>query len=556
MRAPYLGAATPWLGLMLLFYALPIAGLVGLSFVDSTGGFGLANYAAVADPQIGRLKVILETIGMGAVVVLVSAAIATPAAWYLAKGRLSASAESLVLILVAGTFLVGPLVRTVSWRGILGVQGLVNKALQWVGLTEKPLLSLLYNDFSVVLAITYNAFPFMLFTLYLAMKAVDAKLISAARDLGAPASTAFLRVVIPLAAPGLVAGAVLVFVPVLSAILEPEMLGGPTTRLTPPAIRSEFFHAHNWGVGAALTVTLLIAGGLALAVFSGAALVAARTAGKLYLGRPLAARLTVNPMSENLAGAASVLGVLAFSLIPLVTIVVFSFNASRFYAFPITGVTLQWYGDLFGDSRIWVALANSVAIGLAVTLLATTLGTAFAFAVVRGRFRGRSAMIGFGFLPIITPVLVLAAGLQVAFVTLDLPLGYGTVVLGHAIYATPFVALMVVSQLFRYDSKLDAAARDLGAGRLSTLYRVTLPVLWPSIRAGALLAFLLSFNEWAIAFFTGRGFNTLPMLIYSMQRNGLPPTVLAYSSLTVCFVLFVAIVLVPFVTRMVKGGSR
>lgn len=556
MRTSYLGAATSWLGLMLLFYALPIAGLVGLSFADGAGGFGLANYASVFDPEIGRFKVVLETVAMGAIVVLVSAAIATPAAWFLAKGRLSASLESLVLILVAGTFLVGPLVRTVSWRGILGVQGLINKALQWIGLTDKPLLSLLYNDFSVVLAITYNAFPFMLFTLYLAMKAIDGRLVRAARDLGAPAGTAFWRVVVPLAAPGLAAGAVLVFVPVLSAILEPEMLGGPMTRLTPAAIRSEFFHANNWEVGAALTVTLLVAGGLALAVFAAFALLLARAAGKLYLGRPLAARLRLTGMPENLVGATATIGVVAFSLIPLLTIVLFSFNTSRFYAFPITGLTLKWYVDLFSDGRIWAALANSVAIALAVTLVATALGTAFAFAVVRGRFPGRTAAVGFGFLPIITPVLVLAAALQVAFVTLGLPLGYGTVILGHAIYATPFVALMVVSQLYRYDNRLDAAARDLGAGRFATLYRVTLPVLWPSIRAGALLAFLLSFNEWAVAFFTGRGFSTLPILIYSMQRNGLPPTVLSYSALTVGFVLISAIILLPFVARMVRGGNR
>jgi ABC-type spermidine/putrescine transport system permease subunit II len=161
-----------------------------------------------------------------------------------------------------------------------------------------------------------------------------------------------------------------------------------------------------------------------------------------------------------------------------------------------------------------------------------------------------------GFLPLVVPVLVVAAGLQVAFVKLDLPLGYATVIFGHAIYATPFVTLMVVAQLFRYDSRLDAAARDLGAGPAQTLFRVTIPILWPSIRSGAILAFLLSFNEWAIAFFTGRGFNTLPMLVYSMQRNGLPPTVLAYSALSVLVVVLLSAVILPVAFRIVRATDR
>ena len=161
-----------------------------------------------------------------------------------------------------------------------------------------------------------------------------------------------------------------------------------------------------------------------------------------------------------------------------------------------------------------------------------------------------------GFLPLVVPVLVVAAGLQVAFVQLDLPLGYVTVIFGHTMYATPFVTLMVMAQLFRYDQTLDAAARDLGAGAAQTLRLVTLPILWPSIRSGAILAFLLSFNEWAIAFFTGRGFNTLPMLVYSMQRNGLPPTVLAYSALSVLVVILLLAVLLPFAARVLRPSVR
>ncbi|WP_282338844.1 MULTISPECIES: ABC transporter permease [Pseudomonas] len=249
------------------------------------------------------------------------------------------------------------------------------------------------------------------------------------------------------------------------------------------------------------------------------------------------------------------LAMLIYALVPIVTVIAFSFNPLPFYAFPITGFTGKWYTALVADPRIGASLLASLGIATLVALLATLLGTLFAFFVVRAQARFKRLWVAFGFLPLVVPVLVLAAGLQVAFVELGLPLGYPTVIIGHTLYTSPFVALMVMAQLLRYDERLDEAARDLGASQRQMLRHVTLPILWPSIRSGLLLAFLLSFNEWAIAFFTGRGFNTLPMLIYSMARNGLPPSVLAYSALAVGCVLLVAGMILPFALKLIRGRA-
>jgi spermidine/putrescine transport system permease protein len=129
-------------------------------------------------------------------------------------------------------------------------------------------LSLLYGELAMTLSLTYNAFPFLLFTAYLSMKALDDRLITAALDLGATPSAAFFRVVLPLAAPGVVTGSVLVFVPTLSAVLEPEILGGTSSRLMATAIRDQFFHAHNWPLGAALTVVLIVTGAVTIGVIA------------------------------------------------------------------------------------------------------------------------------------------------------------------------------------------------------------------------------------------------------------------------------------------------
>jgi len=265
----FVAAAAPWIGSLILFFILPLGGLILLSLTGPGAEgegvqFTFANYATIVDLSTGRLDVLVRTIRIGFTVVAISLCLSVPVAYYLAKVTRSSRLESLVLLLVATTFLAGPLVRTVSWRGILGVHGLINESLVWVGLIEKPLLSLLYGEPAMVLALTYNTFPFLLFTTYLAMKVVDDRQIAAARDLGAAAGTAFFRVALPLAAPGIVTGAVLVFVPTLSAVLEPELLGGTSSRLVATAIRDQFFHARDWPLGATLTIVLIVVGGASM----------------------------------------------------------------------------------------------------------------------------------------------------------------------------------------------------------------------------------------------------------------------------------------------------
>lgn len=283
-------AACPWLAMLALFYVLPLASLIVLSFLESESGhirfvFTLDNYRDVFLTAAGRIDVIFKTLWAGAQVVVFSTAVALPLAYYITKGLRSPRTQAVILVLFAAAFLVGPLVRTISWRGILGVSGLFNTALKWLGLIDQPLLSLLYGKPAMILAMTYNAFPFMLFTLFLAMMMIDDRYIVAARDLGASAWTAFWRVVVPLSAPGLVTGAILVFVPVLSAVLEPELLGGPSSRLTPTAIRSQFFHTLNWPLGAALTVVFMVLGGIAIGLLGALYAVLSRLAGTAGLGR-------------------------------------------------------------------------------------------------------------------------------------------------------------------------------------------------------------------------------------------------------------------------------
>ncbi|MBK5232153.1 MAG: ABC transporter permease [Thermoleophilia bacterium] len=215
--------------------------------------FTLSNYSEVLSngPQVALL---IRTCLTAVVVVAIVILICYPIAYYLVFRMRSATRVATTLTLVALPFLVGPLIRAIAWKGILGLQGVVNGLLETVGIIDDPIQWLLYSRFSVVLALVYNTYPFMLFALVLTLETVDKRLVAAARDLGSGAMTAFREVVLPLSIPGLLVGSLLTFVPAVSASIEPELLGGPESRFSANAITDKFLVAVDWPLGAALTV--------------------------------------------------------------------------------------------------------------------------------------------------------------------------------------------------------------------------------------------------------------------------------------------------------------
>jgi ABC-type spermidine/putrescine transport system permease subunit II len=245
-----------------------------------------------------------------------------------------------------------------------------------------------------------------------------------------------------------------------------------------------------------------------------------------------------------------------FSLFPLVTIAVFSFNDFPYYSFPLRGFTTRWYSQLFHDTDIRDAFWTSLSMTLAVALISTVLGTCYSFAVAR--LSGRRQMLGLllGLAPLLTQVLMLAIGSQVLFVEAGIPLSKATVVLAQTMAFTPFVILVMVARLVSFPWSLPAAARDLGASWPRALVHVTLPIVRPALQSGFLVAFLLPFNEFVLAFFTGRGFNNLPILTYSRQRLGIDPSLLAQATLTIAVVAVVAFLVQHMIATFAKKRGR
>lgn len=259
-------------------------------------------------------------------------------------------------------------------------------------------------------------------------------------------------------------------------------------------------------------------------------------------------------MSRRVPAGAAVVTALtyAFLHVPLVVLVAFAFNRSRFSA-EWTGFTLEWFGRLAERPDIVRALRLSLQVAVVSTALATILGTLLALALGRLLVRGRRLVEGLLYLPIVTPEIVAGISLLILFSAAGIRLGLGTVIIAHTAFALPFVAVVVLARLAGIDRALEEAALSLGADELTTFRRVTLPQLWPGILAGALLAFTLSFDDFVITFFVaGVGSTTLPLVVYSMVRKSVEPTINAISAL----VLLVTTLLVFLADRLARGRAR
>lgn len=226
--------------------------------------------------------------------------------------------------------------------------------------------------------------------------------------------------------------------------------------------------------------------------------------------------------------------ILTFILLPILTIGMMSFNGSRSLSFPIPELTLQWYQNYF-NSDIWLsATMYSFQIGFFTACLTTVLGTLAAYALVRGKFKGKHITYILLVTPLIVPPMVLAIALYFFFVELGMIGSIIPIVVGHSIMTLPLFLVTVSSSLQGINENLERASLSLGASRVGTFFRITFPLILPGIISGALFSFLLSFDELLIPMFLG-GVNitTLPTQIWGSLTYQVDPTVSAVSSLII-----------------------
>lgn len=211
--------------------------------------------------------------------------------------------------------------------------------------------------------------------------------------------------------------------------------------------------------------------------------------------------------------------VLAFFYLPMGVLIVKSFNAAR-YSPEWQGFTFKWYERLFQREDILAALVNSLKVALGAAAVSMVLGTCAAFALNRYKSRLQDAHRMMVHVPLVLPDILMGMSLLLLFIAAGVSLSLVTVTIAHITFCLSYVALVVLARLQDFDPHLVEAARDLGASRLQTFFKITLPIVFPGILAGGLLAFTLSIDDYVITFFVkGPGSDTLSTLVYSMIKK-------------------------------------
>jgi len=228
--------------------------------------------------------------------------------------------------------------------------------------------------------------------------------------------------------------------------------------------------------------------------------------------------------------------VILWLVAPILVMIVFSFNdgTGRTVSTNWQGFTFRWYEHLFSSSDLTHALVNSITIGLLTTVISVVLGTLMGVAMGRRKFFGIGSVNLLLFANIAAPEVVLGAALLSLFLTMHIPLGYGTILIAHVMFSVAYVVVTVRARMAGQDPALEEAAHDLGAGPVTTFLRVTLPGIMPGITAGGLLAFVMSIDDYIITSFNNGTTQTFPLWVYGASvRNGggVPPQTYGVGSL-------------------------
>lgn len=243
-----------------------------------------------------------------------------------------------------------------------------------------------------------------------------------------------------------------------------------------------------------------------------------------------------------------------FLYIPLVIVVVYSFNDSKLNA-EWVGFTWSWYTKLFNNREMQQAIGNSLLIAVVSSFLATGLGTMAGLAMSRYRSRFLSLLV---LAPVAMPEILLGVSLLLFFLqVLNITLGLVSIVLAHTTFSIGFVAIVVQSRMMGMDQSIFEAARDLGASPWRTFREITFPLIRPAVIAGALMSFTLSLDDFVITFFTaGVGVSTLPLQIYSMIKIAVTPEVNALSSLMMLLTLTLIIIATKVAPDVLKTDIK
>ena len=529
--APW-GLLTPGMAWLVIFFVVPLGFLAYQSlqsgiFPSYEFTWEFSNYREALSDNREQLVRSFWYAGIATVLAL---AFSYPLAYWIAFR--AGKWKNVFLVLVVAPFFVTYLIRTIAWQTILSDDGTVVSVLRTVGLLADD-GRLLATSTAVVAGITYNYLPFAILPIYVSLEQVDRRLVEAAEDLYASPTA------------GVPAGD--------AAALAPRRLRGDRADVHPLRRR-----LHQRGAAGRAEPghdrerhSVEVPRPHRLSVGSGALLRADGHHRRPRRDLRPHRRLGAAGMKRVRGRVLDVYAILAigYMLLPIAVVFLFSFNdpAGRF--------NYVWQSFTFDNWVNWDAvpglrdaLETSLLIAVLASLTATALGTLIALALVRHQFRGRAPINFLIFLPMAAPEIVLGASLLTLFLNQTLlDLGFWTIFIAHVMFCISFVVVTVRARLVDFDRHLEEAAADLGATGLETFRLVTLPLLWPAILAGGLLAFAISVDDFVITYFNSGSEITFPVFVWGQAARGVPPQVNVIGS--AIFLVAVGIMLVSVIVQ-------
>lgn len=514
-------------GWLVLFVFLPNLMIIATSFLTRDDAnfvklvFTLDNYSRLLDPLY--YDVLLHSLNMALLATLACLALGYPFAWFLA--RLPQKVRPLLLFLLIVPFWTNSLIRIYGLKIFLSTKGYLNEFLLWLGVIDTP-IRIMFTPSAVIIGLVYILLPFMVMPLYSSIEKLDRPLLEAAKDLGASKLQTFIRIIIPLTMPGIIAGCLLVMLPAMGLFYVSDLMGGAKNLLIGNVIKSQFLNIRDWPFGAATSITLTLVMGLMLLIYWRAA----RLLNKGGTG-----------MIGRLLRGGFMTAIYAYLYIPIIILIVNSFNRSRF-GINWQGFTTDWYSLLMNNDSLLQAAQHSLTMAVLSATFATLIGSLTAVALYRYRFRGKPFVSGMLFVVMMSPDIVMAISLLVLFMLIGVQLGFWSLLFSHITFCLPFVVVTVYSRLKGFDVRMLEAAKDLGASEMTILRKIILPLALPAVAAGWLLSFTLSMDDVVVSsFVTGPGYEILPLKIYSMVKVGVSPEVNALATILLVLSLVMVI---------------
>lgn len=553
--------AVPGLLFLAVFFAWPVAQLLGLSLVDpDSGKLSISTYERIAATDV-YLRVLGITFRIAGYTALWSLLVGYPLAYWLS--RLPDMYRGRMLLFVMVPFWTSYLVKTFAWMIVLGRSGIINSLATGSGIVDQP-LPLLHNEFGVMVGMVHAMVPLAVMTMLPVMAGIDRRLVQAAQTLGASPAHAFWLVYFKLSLPGVAAAGLLVFISSLGFFIVPAFLGGRQQTMLAQLIITQVQELLNWPFAGALAAMMLAAALVSCWVYDrvfGLSTIAGGSA-QVGTGRIRDLGLAILAGMARLAGAVSVLTgrvlgrrggamllpafswlVIGFLVLPTLLVIPLAFTSSQFLEFPPPGYGLSWFRTYF-ESPLWIqATIRSFLVAFATAICATTIGGFTALALANSRTRWAGLIFAFFLAPMIVPRIIIAVGLFYLFARIGLVATDLGLVIGHTVLAIPFALVTMAAVLKGYDQRLDQAAATLGANRLRTLTGVTVPLVKGGLVAAFLFAFITSFDELSIAIFVSGGVKTtLPKQMWDDMILQLNPTLAAVS--VVVFIVVTVMLLV------------